>query len=87
MTKYMLTSTEAREKVNLRDYGQIIADAVFEVVEDDEPMIRTARDFYYVEMDVPMTEIERIQIDEILSASELGKYGVEGQMLFAAIEE
>ena len=87
MTKYVLTSTDARESINLREYGQIIADAVFDVVEDDEPLVMTSKDYYCVEMDVPMTEIERIQIDDILCASELGKYRVDGQMLFTATEE
>lgn len=85
MTKYVLTSTDARESINLREYGQIIADAVFDVVEDDEPLVMTAKDHYCVEMDAPMTESERLQIDEILCASELGKYRVDGQMLFTAV--
>ena len=57
------------------------------MVEDDEPCITTGKDYYCVEKDTPMTEDERIKINEMLCASELGRYRVDGHMLFIAIEE
>lgn len=87
MIKYVLTSEEARENVNLREYSRIISDAIFEVVDDDEPLVCTFKDYYYVETDIPITKLEQRKIDEILCESRLGKYRVEGEMLFTSIRE
>ena len=87
MIKYVFTSEEARKNVNLREYGQMIADAVFDVIEDDEPLVATGRDYYYVETDIPLTEAEQAKIDEALCSSELGRYRIEGRMLFTSIKE
>ena len=87
MTKFVLTCKENRGALDLREYGQIIADVIFSVLEDDEPLVTTSKGYYCVETDVPMTEKERVEIDELLCASDLGRYRMDGEMLFTAIEE
>ena len=87
MTKYVFTSKEAKEQVNLQEYEQIIADTVLDVVLDCEPLVSIAEDYFAVEMDPSMTDEEWTEINKILGSTELGEYQVEGQMLFSVVEE
>ena len=87
MMKYVLTSEEARKTVNLKDYDSMIADAIFDVVEDDEPLITVYEDCCYIESDTAISVREQVRIDKLLCETELGRYRVDGKLLFTAIEE
>lgn len=65
----------------------MIADAIFDVVEDDESLITVYEDCYYIESDMAISVREQVRVDELLCETELGQYRVDGKLLFKAIEE
>ena len=87
MTKYVFTSTEAREKVNLQEYAQVITDAILDVIQDSEPLVTVAKDYFQIETDAPITTHEYTEINRVIGLSELGEYQTDSQMLFAPIVE
>ena len=87
MLKYVLTSEKARKAVDLRDYDDIISDAILNTIQDDEPLVSIASDYIQIETDAPVTDYEWVKIDTILSSTELGRYQENNQMLFTPIED
>lgn len=87
MTKYVPTNIEFRENVDLRNYDTIITKAVLDTVQDDEPQISIAKDYFQVETTVSITDQEWAEINKILWSSELVKCQEDVQPLFTAIQE
>ena len=78
-------SIEARENVNLQEYAQIITDAVLDVIQDSEPLISVAEDYFQIETANPITAHEYTEINRVLASSMLGKYQTGNQPLFSPI--
>jgi len=85
MKKYMLASEEARKAVNLREYGEIITDAVFSIIDEDDVVVSTGEYDYSIVMDHSATPEEESAIEEILFNSELGQYRTDDGKLFTFI--
>ena len=86
MIKYVLTSKEARDTVDLRGHRYAIDGAACDIIHNMNVALEFGCDFFIVQTDFPVTEEEICLIDQKLAYSELGKYKIEGQPLFTAIE-
>ena len=84
MRKYVLADERARANVNLEDYSDTIANAVLDVVSEDEVEVYVCKDGYYMDFRASKTEEDRIK--ELLNASELGKYRSDDGSIFTYID-
>ena len=86
MKKYVLSSEWAQKTVNLREYADTIADAVLDVVDDDDTTVRIREKCYYILADRRPTREEDAAIEERLCKSELARYCTPDSILFVPIE-
>ena len=84
MKKYRLSSISDRSKVDLRDYNDIIVDAVFDVIEegDEELIISVAKDYYTITPEP--SRGDAIRIGKKICKSDLNKYCVTVRKLFCS---
>ena len=87
MKKYILTSTEAQKTVDLRNHEDAIVDAIFDVIAEDDMVICTRNDCYFIDMDHPVTPEEESAIEAILFNSELGQYRTDDGKLITFITD
>ena len=85
MKKYILASVEAQKTVNLRNYGDIISNAVFDVIHEDDLVVSTGENDYSLIMDRTATSEEEAAIEKILSNSELAQYRTDDGILFTPL--
>lgn len=82
MRKYTLASSNARQEVDLRDYKDVITEAVIAVM--PAAIVRVERDCYYVS---PMpTQSQAIKIGRHICQSKLKHNCVQIPKLFTSIE-
>ena len=86
MKQYVLADAEAQKTVDLDKYGDMIADAVFEVIDEDDMVVGNRKGCYYIGMDRLATEGEEAAVKAILRGSDLGKYCTTDGVLFKGIE-
>ena len=86
MKKYVLASAEAQKNVNLREHGDTIANAIFDIVHEDDMIVTTCTDCYFMDLDRPLTKAEEAAIEEILRDSELSEFCAPDGVLFTSIE-
>ena len=82
---YVLADLAAQKIVDLREYGEIITDAVFRVIGNDDVAVVTYENCYCIDMSRPATEVEEIAIEAILCDSELGKFSSIDGTLFHVV--
>lgn len=82
MRKYTLASADARATVDLRDYENVIADAVHEVLPLAEVVVE--RDCYYVSP--TPKQGDAVRIGRLICRSALNKHCVKIPKLFSSIE-
>ena len=82
MRKYTLASRDAKEGVDLRDYQQIIEDAVHEVLPNATVQVEVD---YYTVSPTPK-QGDAVRIGRAICKSELKKYCVQIPKLFSSIE-
>ena len=85
MRRYTLASAEARSSVDLRDYKDVITNAVKEVMAGvDNLKVTVAKDYYTVS---PTPEKgDAIRIGRIICKSTLNRYCIQIPKLFSSIE-
>ena len=86
MKKYVLASAEAQKNVNLNDYGDTIGNAIFDIVHEDDMIVTTCNDCYYMDLERPLTDAEEAAIEEILWDSELSVFATRDGVIFTSIE-
>lgn len=87
MIKYVLASSKAREKVNLKDYADEIADAVLDIIDEDETVVHVCADNFYLDTDALVRKCHLICINDRLINSGVGQYSTKDGEVFTAIEE
>lgn len=86
MIKYVLTSEQARNAVDLRDYSRVLDATVCATMRTQGITLEAGSNYFVVYADRPVTEEEFSQINQALASSALGKYKVEGHPLFTATQ-
>ena len=82
MRKYTLASQSARKSVDLRNYTDIITDAVHSVI--PTATVRVEQDCYYVSP--TLTQSQAVRVGRIICQSQLKKHCVMIPKLFSSIE-
>ena len=82
MRKYMLASKDAKDDVDLREYQQIIQDAVHEVLPHATVQVEAT---YYTVSPTPK-QGDAVRIGRAICRSTLKKYCVQIPKLFSSIE-
>lgn len=86
MIKYVLTSEQARESVDLRNHSQNIFDMICGTLRGRDVDLEAGSDYFVLHTSPAVTEEEFAKIDQMLSYTGLGNYKLEGQPLFTAVE-
>ena len=81
MRKYTLASPDAKNKVDLRDYADVITEAVLKVSPD--AVVKVERNFYTV--DPPLTQSQAIKAGRQICQSNLKRYCIQMPKLFTSI--
>ncbi len=85
MRKYVLASTEAREDVDLREYGDVICNAVKEIMTEVEDVkVIVERSCYYVSP--TPSKGDAVRIGRLICKSDLKKHCVQIPKLFSSME-
>ena len=82
MRKYTLASRDAKEGVDLRDYRQVIEDAVHDVLPDATVQVESD---YYIVSPTPK-QGDAVRIGRAICKSALKKYCVQIPKLFSSVE-
>ena len=82
MKKYKLASTNDRESVDLRNYSQEIANAVFDVITDCNVEVKVYKDYYTI--DPPPSKGDAIRIGRKICKCSLSSYCISIRKLFCS---
>ena len=80
MKKYVLASPEAQAVVNLKDHADLIANAVMDIVAEDDPLITVDESSFSVTPAPSESEFDRIHTR--LCSSSLSEFCDDGHILF-----
>ena len=86
MRRYYLASPDAKQKVDLRDYEDVIVEAVMEVMKDVEGVSVVVREQYYEVSPSPKRNFA-VAIGRKICKSGLSQYCVQIPKLFLSKEE
>jgi len=85
MRKYYLASQDAKQKVDLRDYEDVIVDAVMEVMRDVEDVSVVVHEKYY-EVSPSPDRGHAVAIGRMICKSALSQHCVLIPKLFSSVE-